>query len=380
MSRILLTGGSGFLGSFIAKELLTQNNEIVFLARGNKKLSAQARIDKALSFVDSDYKKYSEKYSVFESDITQDYLGLSHNNIQNIANKSIDEVWHVAGSVSFSEKDRDLNYSVNVNGTNNLLNFISGFSLKRLFHVSTAFVCGNADSPVFKEDSLDCGQMFNNPYEETKFISEKDVMDWSVRNKSIKTTIFRPSIIVGDSVTGKTNNFTGYYRYMRVYHMIKKKLKTNNNKTLKNGHFFIPINVPGNSDATLNIVPIDYTVDLMMRLRKANAGGTYHLTADSPASYLYWLKEGLRILGITGVNVGDNDNNDRDNTIINLEKRIVAGISDYLTYITGEPIFDKSYTKRILGRNYKESPSATPELIEKLLGYAIDNKFKYLEN
>ena len=169
MVRIFITGGSGFLGSFVAFELLRKNHEVVFLARKNGNTSAKERVDQALSFVDSEYVKYMNQYCVYEGDVTESNLGLSVSDIDAISNKSIDEVWHIAGSVSFAETDRDINCKINVNGTENLLNLISNFSPKKFFHVSTAFICGNISSETFLEEQYDCGQSFNNPYEETKF-------------------------------------------------------------------------------------------------------------------------------------------------------------------------------------------------------------------
>jgi nucleoside-diphosphate-sugar epimerase len=380
MSRIFLTGGSGFLGSFVAYELLKRKHEVIFLARNKKDVSAKERINNALRFVDAEYEKYFHQYKVVDGDVSLDNLGLSDHDLSALSNLSIEEVWHIAGSVSFSEKDRDLNYSVNVYGTNQLLGLLSQIKPKKLFHVSTAFICGKNESAVYSEDQLDCGQIFNNSYEETKYISEQSVRDWSLENPETATAIFRPSIIVGDSKTGKTNNFTGYYRYMRVYHVIKNRLSRNKagSFTQKNGHFFLPISVPGISEATLDIIPIDYAVDLMINLRSQNALGAFHITADNPSSYIFWLREGLRILGISGVKIGKSNGEDRKQSFLDIEKQIKNGLADYIPYITGKPIFDKTKTKEVLGNKYTESPSATPELIERLLSYAIENDFKYL--
>src|SRR5205085_3351346 len=77
----------------------------------------------------------------------------------------------------------------------------------RLHYISTCYVSGNLPR-VFTEDDLECGQTFNNYYEETKYLAEIEVRSRMTR---IPTTIYRPSVVVGDSTTGATQKFDGPY-------------------------------------------------------------------------------------------------------------------------------------------------------------------------
>ena len=59
---------------------------------------------------------------------------------------------------------------------------------------------------VFRETDLDVGQSFNNFCEETKFLAEAEV-----RTRSLPVTIYRPSVVVGNSKTGEAQKFDGPY-------------------------------------------------------------------------------------------------------------------------------------------------------------------------
>src|SRR5690606_21449874 len=109
--------------------------------------------------------------------------------------------------------DRDTSELVNVTGTRNVIDAaLEMKKLNRLNHFSTAFVAGDRTG-VIMEDELDEGQRFRNAYEETKFQAEKALVE---ARRTIPITIFRPSLIVGDSVTGEIDKMAGPYYIMNA--------------------------------------------------------------------------------------------------------------------------------------------------------------------
>lgn len=255
MSTIFLTGGTGFLGSFLAITMLRAGHEIYFLARSTRGKSAERRIDEALSFVDSTYLSYKESYTVLEGDVVDGLCGLSKEHHAQLFSVGINEVWHVAGSISFSEKKRDETHRTNVDGTLNVLSLSTLISPSQIHFVSTAYVSG--DTPgIFMEADLYKGQKFLNPYEETKYQAEGLVQSWADKHPHIRTLIFRPSIIVGDSRDGKICGYSGYYTYMRTYHVLRKILNNGNRNIVEwdGDKIVLPIEVPGIYDSPLNIV------------------------------------------------------------------------------------------------------------------------------
>jgi nucleoside-diphosphate-sugar epimerase len=102
---------------------------------------------------------------------------------------------------------RELGVRVNVDGTRNVLDALERCStLTRLYYFSTCYVSGRYAGP-FSEDDLEVGAPFNNYYEETKHLAEADVRRRMAAG--IPATIYRPSIVVGDSCTGETQKFEG---------------------------------------------------------------------------------------------------------------------------------------------------------------------------
>ena len=74
---------------------------------------------------------------------------------------------------------------------------------------------------VIREDELEAGQTFKNTYEQSKFRAEWLVKDFSCRY-GLQATIYRPSIIIGSSLTGQTTSFTGYNYLAKVFYRQKQ--------------------------------------------------------------------------------------------------------------------------------------------------------------
>ncbi len=101
---------------------------------------------------------------------------------------------------------------VNVTGTSRVLDLAERAPrLERLHYVSTCYVSGRHHGR-FLESDLEAGQRFNNFYEETKYLAEVEVRR---RMPRIPVTIYRPSVVVGDSATGATQKFDGPYFVMQ---------------------------------------------------------------------------------------------------------------------------------------------------------------------
>lgn len=371
-----MTGGTGFLGSFLAIKMLKMGYFIYFLARNSGSKLAEERIDETLRYVDHDYLSYKDNYLVLEGDVSDfNRCGLSEYDFFLLKNGNIDEVWHVAGSVSFSEERRKETFTANVLGTTNVLSLSAAINPKQFHFSSTAYVCGDAKG-TFLEDQFACGQEFYNPYEETKFQAEGLVRMWADKLSHIKTLIFRPSIIVGDSKNGKVCGYSGYYTYMMVYYLLKKVLLRKRNKVEWDGESIIlPIEVPGVYDCPLNIVTIDYAVESMLKLAGKSESGIYNITADNPASYGFWLDEGTKYLGFQGVRVKNGAVSQKNEFLRSVEAKISKGIHDYVPFVSYQPRFDKGNVKAVLGEEYSAHPQASRELIETLLGYAVKHDF-----
>jgi nucleoside-diphosphate-sugar epimerase len=357
---------------------LRHGYEVIFIARGANAKSAERRITDALSFVDPESVRFRDNYRVFEGDVCEPLCGLRASDLAQLKRREISRVWHVAASVAFAQKNAAETRRTNVGGTRNILALSAMLQPEQFLMTSTAFVCGDYSSNgVVYESDLDMGQRFYNPYESTKREGERLVRTWAEANPQVQTLVFRPGILAGDSETGKTWGFSGYYTYMRTYFVLRNWLQAQDRKDLvewRDGAVVLPIEVPGIYDSPLNIVTIDYVVWSMFALSERGLPGTYNLTPDLPASYGFWLDEGTRCLGFRDVRVGAGSA--ADGLLARVQKQIRSGIADYVPYVSFEPLFDKTNVKQALGSEYRAHPPPTRRLVETLLGYAVQNGFR----
>src|SRR5262245_30503852 len=169
MSRknILLTGATGFLGSHLAARLLQDGCGVTAIARGSRSVSARGRVEEVLRGLGA-YRL--QNLTVFEGDISSPDLGLDETAKKAVL-ASTDEVWHCAASLSFQQEDRDEIFRMNVGGTRRVIDLVKQTRLRRLQHVSTAYIAGNRPD-IALETEISIGQTFKNPYEESKCHAE----------------------------------------------------------------------------------------------------------------------------------------------------------------------------------------------------------------
>ena len=199
---------------------------------------------------------------VLEGDVVAVDLGLSGKEYSALT-KETTHIYHMA-SRYFYGMDEKIAYKVNVVGTMNMLELaVNTKQLERFNFYSTAFVSGSKEG-VIMEDELIPNPKFNNHYEKTKYEAEKLVRKFMDK---IPISIYRPSIIVGDSVKGKIDRFRG------PYYLIKLFMFSN---------LYLP--VPKEGKTPINMVPIDFVIDAMyyLSLDERAKGKTFHLVDPNP--------------------------------------------------------------------------------------------------
>lgn len=164
-NKILLTGSSGFLGSYIFNFLKNQNYELITVGRSST------------------------------SDITID---LSINKLPNI---EVDYVIHVAGKahvIPKTEEEKKEFFKVNSIGTNNLLYGLNTTKLQSIIFISTVAVYGKEEGELIDEKFPLLG---NTPYAQSKIKAEQSIIDFGVTN-NIKTVVLRLPLVTGKQPLG----------------------------------------------------------------------------------------------------------------------------------------------------------------------------------
>lgn len=283
---LFITGGSGFVGKALLALLLQEQKQqkILLLLRPGKGLNIEQRMLGLLSDIVAPAKlaEAQARVKVLSGDLTCSGLGLSESDLEFLMEHT-DRILHIGASTDFGAP-LDESRASNVEGTRRVLEIASGLAdrgrLKRFDYVSTAFVAGRSNG-IAREGDLDRQQTFSNAYEQSKFEAEVLVRAYARR---LPITIYRPSIIVGDSRHGYTPHFNVLYWPLLI---LAKGL--------------VPF-VTFNRKAMLDIVPVDYVAKSMLHLMSTpqSIGETYHLTAglgrEVPAALV--LKDAYRFAGV----------------------------------------------------------------------------------
>lgn len=234
---IFLTGFPGFIAGRLVEKLATYDSQFFLLVQPAFIPVAKQAIEKLAQTTNVPL----ENFYLFEGDITQKNLGLSAEDLAFVKAKTTD-VFHLAAIYDLSV-EKDLAFRVNVEGTKNINEFAKTIpNLNRYNYVSTCYVAGKRTG-VILETELAHNAGFRNFYEETKYFAELSV---SKLKNELPLTIFRPSVVVGDSKTGETVKYDGIYTLILYLRKFPSVL------TLFN---------IGNDAVRLNLVPVDFVVN-----------------------------------------------------------------------------------------------------------------------
>ena len=180
-TKLLVTGGTGFLGSYIIKALVEKGYAVRALRRST-----------TLPFwIAPGILNNTPTGSVewVEGDIL-DVVSLDE------AMEGIDAVIHSAAVVSFAGKDRNMMYQVNVEGTANVVNMALEKNVKRLIHISSVAALGRtAGGGHVNEEKKWEESKVNTHYAKSKYKAELEV--WRGMAEGLSAVILNPSTILG---------------------------------------------------------------------------------------------------------------------------------------------------------------------------------------
>jgi thioester reductase-like protein len=214
-----------------------------------------------------------------EGDITKPGLGMTDGREMR---REIAEIYHLAAVYDLSVR-RELGMRVNVEGTKRVLDFAGECpALDRFQYVSTCYVSGTY-AGRFTENDLECGQGFHNFYEETKYLAEVEVQ--KRMRAGLPATIYRPSIVVGDSRTGNTQKYDGPYSLIRLL--------------LRQPRVAVLPVMGDPRRVEVNLAPRDYVVDALAYLsgRAETRCRVFHLADPNPLTVAEFVDELARATG-----------------------------------------------------------------------------------
>lgn len=368
---VFLTGATGLVGRNLVARILQADDDssLILLIRGKNDCEVIRRCDELLRSISStvNINQVKRRVRAVRGDITLNRLGLSRTVYCELASK-VTHIIHSAASVKF-QLPLDKAREVNLNGTKNVIAFARYArqvgKLKKVAYIGTAYVSGNR-SGIIKEDELDCGQQFSNTYEQTKFEAEKVIR---ASTNDLPITVFRPSLIVGDSKTGMTTAFNVLYAPL---------------KFISKG--FLKI-IPGSRRASLDVVPVDFVCDAIFHIFfKVDGclGRTYHITTgeknaltageivDLAVDYFNRLSDGNLIPRVKFVPI--KLCKAVKHFLGYRKRRMLETMEDYVPYIEGKRFFDTANTDEAL-KETNITPPLYRQYYKILLHYCLLTKW-----
>lgn len=259
---VFLTGATGAIGSRVLEDYVQQGSPVVALVRSRDGITPQQRLEALMDSAGLSAES-RRRATAIEGSIEEDGFGLDPTDRRRVLSES--DIFIHSAAVTHLGVGADESHSANVVGTERALELARAMHargrLQRFAYVSSYAASGTARGGYFAEDSLPDAPALANEYERSKHAAEKRVREAMIRH--LPAVIFRPSVTVGDSQTGRIAHFNLFYQGVRVL------------STGMLSHW------PDLRERKVNIVPVDYVARAIRRgLRAAWAvGRCFHLVS-----------------------------------------------------------------------------------------------------
>lgn len=361
---ILLTGSTGYIGAHIAANLLADHRDpLNVLVRARDLQEARVRMWRALQ-LHMDFPPFAEhlhtRIRVFLGDLTEPHFGLPEDEYRELV-RSTDSVIHCAASLNRKSEKSCLN--VNLRGTLEVVQLAmrarDQHGLRRFSHVSTVAVAGQRANEVVEEDAaIDWNRSDYDPYARTKKFCEHMVGQLLA---DVPRTIFRPSIVLGDSRRPETNQF----EMVRAFVFLAG----------------LPV-LPFQPNARVDIVPVDYVADAIATLHQKEkpAHETYHLSSGVDSETFVQLTDALaKSQAKRGPVYAPSLEAMSSKTINALAGRAgkIGGLATllkvFLPYLVWNTVFDNGRVAAEMGRR----PAPFSQYCFPLLRFSRENNFSY---
>lgn len=259
---IFITGSTGYIGAYLVAALLEGHRDSLnLLVRARDAHEAELRLWRALQLhMDFPcFHNFLSRICVFRGDLTEERFALAEDDYRRLV-ASTDSIIHCAASLNRKSEKSCLN--VNLRGTLEVIQLARraqhAHGLRRFSHVSTVAVAGVRSNEAVAEDTaLDWDRHDYDPYARTKKFCEHMIRRLL---PEVPRTIFRPSIVLGDSRRAETTQFD----MVRAFVFLAG----------------LPV-LPFRPADRVDIVPVDYVADAIVTLHQKEqpAHDIYHLSS-----------------------------------------------------------------------------------------------------
>jgi NAD(P)-dependent dehydrogenase (short-subunit alcohol dehydrogenase family) len=257
-----VTGATGFIGKRLVEHLLAnRQGDVYVLVRQNSTGRLEDLVERWSMVVGA---SAVERVHPVIGDLRRPLLGVEKEQVAELRGK-IDHFFHLAAVYDMTAP-AERNTAVNVGGTTHAVELARAVDAKCLHHVSSIAVAGTYKG-VFAEDMFEEGQRLPSPYHRTKFESERIVRE----QPYVPWRVYRPGIVVGDSITGEMDKIDGPYYFFKAIQRLRQLLPE-----------WVPL--VGLDLGYTNIVPVDWVAGALEQIAHEPDldGRAFHLTDPRP--------------------------------------------------------------------------------------------------
>ncbi|MCO5259848.1 MAG: NAD-dependent epimerase/dehydratase family protein [Crocinitomicaceae bacterium] len=182
---ILVTGGTGLVGSHVLYELLKTERKVRAIYRDAEKIN---QVKLLFDYYSNDENHRFDSIEWVKADIL-DLVSLED------AFQGVEQVYHCAALVSFSRKDFKSLIQINRKGTANVVNFALKYAVKKFGYISSTAAIGGVEGKCVTEDVKWQMTDTTSGYAISKYNAEREV--WRGCEEGMDVVIINPSIIFG---------------------------------------------------------------------------------------------------------------------------------------------------------------------------------------
>jgi len=363
--HIFLTGANGFLGTVLLRDLLAKGHTVTALVRAKGGMDAQSRLRETLLDYDPLFpydKVIGGTLSIVEGNATQSKFGLDERSYLDHARRS-DIILHNLACTAL-ETDWNIYEEVNIGSARKAIEFAAHTRHKALAYVSSAYVAG-ARTGMVLESELDPLGSFRSSYERSKAMAENEVRVAAYYG-IVRTMIFRPSIIVGDSQNGwmcEEHHFFDFIRRLSWVHRLIHN-RAGSDGPASDQQF----RLLGNPKTTKNFIPVDHVAKLISMLVDTDAawGKSFHLTHPEPVSLKALMKYVQEFLCWPELSWCSRED---VQDLSSLERRFARSTRIYERYFWQEPSFDQAQLRSVLGIRLPRPDALSKDFVSRMVGF-----------
>ncbi|MBN2236444.1 MAG: NAD-dependent epimerase/dehydratase family protein [Bacteroidales bacterium] len=205
---IVVTGGTGLVGSHLLFDLCNKFEQVCALKRSNSDLN---QVKKTFTYYSKNAEELFQKIDWVDADVS-DYSTLEN------ALQGAKKVYHCAAMVSFHEADDQKMMKINVQGTANVVNASIYNKVEKLCFVSSIAAIGKANSgELANEETPWKNADKTSAYSRSKYLAELEV--WRGMEEGLNAVIVNPSVILGPAKwnSGSAALFSLVYKGLKFY-------------------------------------------------------------------------------------------------------------------------------------------------------------------